>query len=134
MNNSQILIWGDYMKRQISICIFLAFLVIILAWVYIIVFNTAQRKERDLPTEENSQNIGNSEISVKIDNEYETNLYYALDDNGRVSIYYANTQALHLETGIETSTLPAELQEELSSGLFFKTEAELYDFLEGYSS
>lgn len=134
MNNSQILIWGDNMKRQISICIFLAFLVIVLAWIYIIVFNADKERGSKQSTQDNSQYIDSSENAVQIDNPYETNRYYALADHGRVSVYHANTQELYMETGIEASALPEELQESLSSGLFFTTEEELYDFLESYSS
>ena len=39
-----------------------------------------------------------------------------------------------LKTSIPANTLSAHLQEELKSGIRFETEADLYSFLESYSS
>jgi hypothetical protein len=39
-----------------------------------------------------------------------------------------------METGIEASLLPIEVQAQLDFGIYFKTDVELFDFLESYSS
>lgn len=122
------------MKRQISICIFLAILVIGLALLYIKLNNEndimpikENTETQEILTEENTQSITSS-------NEYTMYYFYAKNDNGRISIYDVKTQTLYMETGIEIFLLPQEMQKELESGIYFKTEQELFDFLESYSS
>lgn len=125
----EILIWGDNMKRQISISILLAILVIALTWLYIRFSNDTQLHDNGVLTNENEQ-----ENALEISQDYVAFQYYIKDDNGRLVVYETKTQMVFAQTGIETDTLPAELQTELSTGLFFQTEEDLYNFLESYSS
>ena len=129
MKYLEILIWGDNMKRQISISIFLAILVIALTWLYIKFSNDTQLHDNGVLTKENSQ-----ENSLEISQEYVSFEYYVKDDNGRLVVYEAKTQAVYAQTGIETDTLPMELQANLDAGIFFQSEEDLYNFLESYSS
>jgi len=126
----EILIWGDNMKRQVSVSIFLAILVIVLAWFYIKFNNETNPKESDISTE----NTISKEESITISQEYITCKYYIKEEAGRLVVYDAKTQALFMETGIEMHSLPEEIQEKIKSYIFFETERELYDFLESYSS
>ena len=71
---------------------------------------------------------------MEISQEYEVFSYYIKDDDGRLVVYDTKTQSIFAQTGIETDTLPVELQSELDTGLFFQTEEDLYNFLESYSS
>lgn len=123
------------MKRQIGICIILAIIVVILALLYIKINNESNTQQRQdstensfIPTEESTTH---STISS---NEYETYYFYAKNDNGRVSIYDIKSHTLYMETGIEIVLLPEEIQSALEVGIYFKTEVELFDFLESYSS
>ena len=50
------------------------------------------------------------------------------------TIYDTKTEELFMETGIEVSLLPIEVQAQLDFGIYFKTDVELFDFLESYSS
>lgn len=125
----EILIWGDNMKRQISISILLAILVIALTWLYIKFSNDTQLHDNGVLTKENQQ-----ENAMEISQEYEVFSYYIKDDDGRLVVYDTKTQSIFAQTGIETDTLPVELQSELDTGLFFQTEEDLYNFLESYSS
>lgn len=125
----EILIWGDNMKRQISISILLAILVIALTWLYIRFSNDTQLHNNGVLTEENKQ-----ENALEISQEYMDYEFYIKDDHGRLVVYETKTQTLYAQTGIETDTLPMEIQSELNTGLFFQTEEELYNFLESYSS
>lgn len=122
------------MKRQVSICFLLALVVIVLTLVYIKSNNETGRdrteqntKNTELTTEDNKQSITSS-------HEYTNYYFYVKNDNGRVSVYDVKTQTLYMETSIETNLLTEELQRQLEDGIYFKTEEELYDFLESYSS
>ena len=122
------------MKRQISICIFLAIVVIALTLLYIKFSNETARNKLPDNTENVEKTTENNTQSIISSNEYITYYFYAKNDNGRISIYDVKTQTLYMETGIEVGLLTEELQQELESGIYFKTEEELYDFLESYSS
>lgn len=126
----EILIWGDYMKRQVSVSIFLAILVIALAWLYIKFNNETKPKENQISTE----NEISSEETITISQEYVSCPYYIQEENGRLVVYETKTQKCFMETGIEIYTLPLDIQEKLEGFIFFQTEEELYDFLESYSS
>ena len=117
------------MKRQMSISIFLAILVIALTWIYIKYRNDI--RQENLQTEQIQQN--NEENSISISQEYTTYKFYIKEEDGRLVVYDINQQ-LYAQTAIEIYTLPDEILEELETGIFFQTEEELYDFLESYSS
>ena len=112
------------MKRQISICIFLSIIVIILTLLYIKSSNESYRTP-------NSEVPSESEIIINTIIEYD---YFAKSEDGRVVIYDAITKEIYMETSILTLLLPEELQVELERGIYFKTSGELFDFLESYSS
>lgn len=126
----EILIWGDNMKRQVSVSIFLAIMVILLAWLYIKFNNETQPKKEKITTE----NDVSKEQSVTISQKYISCPYYIKEEYGRLVVYESKNQEIYMETSIETYTLPAEIKEKLETGIFFQTEEELYDFLESYSS
>ena len=81
-----------------------------------------------LSTEEKSTD------SITSSNEYVNYYFCAKNEDGRVAIYDTKTQTLYMETSIETRFLPEEIQKELEVGIYFKTDEELFDFLESYSS
>lgn len=55
-------------------------------------------------------------------------------EEGCVIVYCADGETIYSVTDIELEYLPAELQQELQRGKPIATEAELYNFLESYSS
>ena len=123
------------MKRQISICIILTTIGVVLGMLYIKINNDStvnppqnSTENSTMSTEEKSTN------SITSSNEYVNYYFCAKNDNGRVSIYDVKTQSLYMETGIEISLLPEDIQRELEVGIYFKTDEELFDFLESYSS
>lgn len=118
------------MKRQVSVSIFLAILVIVLAWLYIKFSNETRPKETTISTE----NEVTKEEAVTISQEYITCPYYIKEADGRLIVFESKHQSIFMETSIETKSLPQEIQEKLETGIFFQTEGELYDFLESYSS
>ena len=127
----EILIWGDNMKRQISISIFFAIFLILLVWLYIKFYNENKVNENELSTE---VKIVKEEDAITISEDYHLYEFYIKDENGKVVVYQTKNQEFYMETGISTYTLPLVIRERIISGIFFETEAELYDFLESYSS
>jgi len=119
------------MKRQISISIILAILVIALTWLYIKFSNDTQLNDKGVLTKENQTETENS---LAISQTYVSYIYYIKDDDGRLVVYEAKTQNVYAQTGIETDTLPLEIQLHLDTGIFFESEEDLYNFLESYSS
>ena len=126
----EILIWGDNMKRQISVSIFLAIVLISLAWLYIKFSNETSPKENVITTE----NDVSKESSMPMSQEYISCKYYMKDEQGKLVVYENKNHEIYMETSIEIELLPESLKEELKTGVFFQTDAELYDFLESYSS
>ena len=127
----EILIWGDNMKRQISISIFFAIFLILLVWLYIKFYNENKVNENELSTE---VKIVKEEDAITISEDYHLYEFYIKDENGKLVVYQTKNQEFYMETGISTYTLPLVIRERIMSGIFFETEAELYDFLESYSS
>ena len=126
----EILIWGDDMKRQISVSIFLAVLVITLAWLYI-KFNNEARVENERIVTENEVS---KEQSVTISQDYTAYPYYIKEEYGKLVVYESKSDEIYMETSIGIYTLPQDIRTKIESGIFFSTEQELYDFLESYSS
>ena len=128
--NMEILIWGDNMKRQVSVSIFLAIIVIALTWLYIRFSNETRPEENVITTENNIS----KEESITISQEYITCPYYIKEEDGKLIVFETKTKHIFMETSIEIYMLPEELIDKLDSGIFFETEGDLYDFLESYSS
>ena len=118
------------MKRQKSVSIFLAVIVIVLAWLYIKYNNETELKENVISTE----NDVSKEEAVTISQEYISAKFYIKEEYGRLVVYKSKEQRIYMETSIEIRDLSEELQKKIQEGIFFQTEAELYDFLESYSS
>ena len=118
------------MKRQVSVSIFLAILVIVLTWLYIKFSNETNPRENILSTENEVKN----EPSVTISQDYMNYSYYIKVEDGRLVVFETKSQQIYMETSIEISTLSNEMIEKIDDGIFFETEGDLYDFLESYSS
>jgi hypothetical protein len=118
------------MKRKISVSIFLAILVIILAWLYI-KFNNETKPREDVITTENEIS---KEPSITISQEQISAAYYIKQESGRLVVYEGKSNAVYMETSIDMMTLSEKMIERIREGIYFQTESELFDFLESYSS
>lgn len=127
----EILIWGDNMKRQVSISIFCAILLVALVWLYIKFYNETKIQEREFSTE---RSLEEEEDAISIGQIYTSYDFYIKDEYGKVVVYTTKNQQIYMETSISTNILPMDVQDKIRTGIFFETEAELYDFLESYSS
>ncbi len=120
------------MKRLISICVVL-FLLMILC---IFLFNKIRKENEFIEKEKEPESIYTeipTEESDKISKESEYK-YYILETEGRLTVYEAIYHGVFMETAIKATYLPDHLREELKEGIYFKTEKDMFDFLESYSS
>uniref|UniRef100_UPI0040559FD1 hypothetical protein n=1 Tax=Agathobacter sp. TaxID=2021311 RepID=UPI0040559FD1 len=124
------------MKKQISICIFLSIVLILLSLTFIRFYNS-KKEYSDLNTTqvtEDTMGTEGTEEFVEISQEYTRYVYYIIEEDGRLVVYETNSDELYMESGIFAQDLPNEIREKLNEGIFFKSESDLYDFLESYSS
>lgn len=131
----QILIWGDNMKKQISVCIFLSVVLIALSLAFIKFNNTKKEYEQADHTQLTEETQESQEL-VETDTQHEESEYMfcIFEKDNQLVVYEAKTDMFYMETGIVTEDLPTEIRENLKNGIFLKTESDLYDFLESYSS
>lgn len=125
----QILIWGDEMKRKISICIIVLITVIVL-----IILFTNEKKET-MPKETETLEVTEETETVLPANT--DNIHYAYLVKAReqkLVVYCSDGETVYFETGIAVRSLSESMQQKAEEGIGFFTEADLYDFLESYSS
>ena len=60
--------------------------------------------------------------------------YILLEEDGYVAVYRGDRETLFSATDIRMTDLPEDLQQEIREGKGIETEAQLYNFLESYSS
>ena len=124
------------MKKGISICFFAAVIVLFL------LFLVYQNRGSETPhlQEEQTEKVAETENRAKTEpltesmQIMENEKYYLKESDGYLTVYDSKTNEIYCETNIRFEFLSAEMQEKLKSGVTFQTEAELYDFLESYSS
>lgn len=125
----QILIWGDEMKRKISICI-----IVLIAVVVLIILFTNEKKET-IPKETETLEVTEETETVLPANT--DNIHYAYLVKAReqkLVVYCSDGETVYFETGIAVRSLSESMQQKAEEGIGFFTEADLYDFLESYSS
>ena len=125
----QILIWGDEMKRKISICI-----IVLIAVIVLIILFTNEKKET-MPKETETLEVTEETEAVLPANT--DNIHYAYlvkAKEQKLVVYCSDGETVYFETGISVKSLPESLQQKAEDGIGFFTEADLYDFLESYSS
>lgn len=125
----QILIWGDEMKRKISICI-----IVLIAVIVLIILFTNEKKET-MPKETETLEVTEETETVLPANT--DNIHYAYLVKAReqkLVVYCSDGETVYFETGIAVRSLSESMQQKAEDGIGFFTEADLYDFLESYSS
>ena len=133
----QILIWGDNMKKQISVCIFLSVILVALSLAVIKRNNTKKEYEQAEHTkmiEDTQEFIIEHETQTDIHTQESDDMFCIFERDNRLVVYEAKTKAFYMETGIVLEDLPTDIREHLKTGIFFQNESDLYDFLESYSS
>lgn len=125
----QILIWGDEMKRKISICI-----IVLIAVIVLIILFTNEKKET-MPKETETLEVTEETETVLPANT--DNIHYAYlvkAKEQKLVVYCSDGETVYFETGIAVRSLSESMQQKAEEGIGFFTEADLYDFLESYSS
>ena len=125
----KILICGDEMKRKISICI-----IVLIAVIVLIILFTNEKKET-IPKETETLEVTEETETVLPANT--DNIHYAYLVKAReqkLVVYCSDGETVYFETGIAVRSLSESMQQKAEEGIGFFTEADLYDFLESYSS
>lgn len=128
----QILIWGDKMRKQISVCIFFGgILCILMGFVLTMYISSAKRhQEAEISVTEKTEE---PEIVIS-SKQMDPCKYVILAHEGMLVVYYSDYSTVYLDTGIQVMTLPDTVKDQLLQGIPFNSEEELFAFLESYSS
>ena len=122
-------IWGDEMKRKISICI-----IVLLAVIVLILAFTNTKKE-SIPEETGTLEVTeDSETVLAANIDYIHYAYLVRAKDQKLVVYCSDGKTIYFETGIAVRSLSESMQQKAEDGIGFFTEADLYDFLESYSS
>lgn len=122
------------MKRKYSICIFVAALLVVsglLVW-----FGTTDwggSNEEQTKTQEEWQE-STEENAIYSGKTQESYAYIIFDVDGHLLVYYSDNTTVFFDTGILSHSLSEEMRKQLTYGIRFADEDELYEFLENYSS
>lgn len=134
------------MRRKLSICFFCAFvagLVILLGvfeestWRYPELMVPKEGEEyKELngiakPTEEEVEEEPEVIPTNKLEAAYK---YIVLVNQGELVVYHSDNVTEYFRTGIKEEGLPEDVCNRLETGITFESEAELFSFLETYSS
>lgn len=60
--------------------------------------------------------------------------YYLGSEDGKLVVYLSDKKTVYCDTSIKVENLPKEVRDALKDGISFETDAQLYEFLENYSS
>ncbi|HIW84200.1 MAG TPA: hypothetical protein H9873_07755 [Candidatus Dorea gallistercoris] len=111
--------------------------VLVITCAYQFTFQKAKEKAQ-AQTEEETQEQNPSleeEESVTADGAaLKEDCYYLMEVNGYIVVYLSDRQTPYEYTDIRFDDLPASLREEVRNGKYVEGEAQLYGFLENYSS
>lgn len=130
------------MKKSISICIFVA----VLAWLIaglILLFREPEQIRQPSQVAETEQNeevraaLQPEETEEQLQESMAAPLgaaYFIKDRDGKLVVYREDGTTIYLETDIRSDELELWLQEQVTAGIWFETDRELFDFLENYSS
>ena len=129
----QILIWGDVMKRNIGICIFVLF---VIAVGVTVLMNNINADSNEINTKDNIINTQSvdTEAMIKTNAQVEVEGYYIGISDNTIVVYENDGQTVYLETNIAVSYLSENTIERLNKRILCKNLNEVYDLLESYSS
>lgn len=101
----------------------------------------SKREMKDDPTEQIvEQQARETKQEESISPSVETNKeltyykYMIYQDGERLTVYESDSTTIYMQTDIMVAQLPEDVREQLDLGIGIRTEEELYDFLESYSS
>lgn len=74
------------------------------------------------------------EETTKVDKEQQPYEYVVVNEDGYLCVYLKDLKTVYFQTDIPYQELNTEMKQQIDQGYFIKDTAELYDFLENYSS
>jgi hypothetical protein len=125
------------MKRKFGICFFVA------CFIAVIGINSTALQKTKINNPDTAVSQPETEADAETDLEVNSIVnqnpivddeYVIYSEDGVLVVYYADRTTVFFNSGVRADALPSELQESLLSGISFTNEAELYEFLENYSS
>lgn len=137
------------MSRTKRICIFFCVLAVFGCSAYYAGYQYTQRAEQKKisletpavtePAPEDQKETDYTELpskeeTVESSRELSGFSYAIVEEDGYLTVYEKDLRTVFLYTGIPFRSLPEDLKEEILRGKLFKTESDLYLFLENYSS
>lgn len=132
------------MQRRYSVSFFIILIafVLSLSWIYYESYETVkQREDQNQESVDESTLLkdesGNTSQSVDgrdVQAKSPDSGYYLKEEHGYVVVYLFDGKTIYEETTIKVKDLDEELQEEIQNVKYLETTAELYGFLENYSS
>ena len=127
------------MKNKLGICIFCV--IVLGVCLTIGSISRSKREIKDDPTEQIvEQQVRETKQEESISPSVETNKeltyykYMIYQDGERLTVYESDSTTIYMQTDIMVAQLPEDVREQLDLGIGIRTEEELYDFLESYSS
>lgn len=69
-----------------------------------------------------------------VEEEEEPDFFFLVAEDNRVTVYKSDMKTVYLYTDIKMDSLPDDIQSEILDRKYMEDEAELYNFLESYSS
>lgn len=113
-----------------SISIFLILSLLSAGYYYSSLVEKPQKSREQILTEMKETEVQAS--GRQKENDY--GLFYLKEKNGCVVVYESDKKTVYEPTTIKVSLLPEKIQKKVKKGMYIKTLAELYGFLENYSS
>ena len=127
------------MKNKLGICIFCV--IVLGVCLTIGSISRSKREMKDDPTEQiveqQARETKQEEIispSVETNKELTYYKYMIYQDGEHLTVYESDSTTIYMQTDIMVAQLPEDVREQLDLGIGIRTEEELYDFLESYSS
>lgn len=121
------------MRKYVGVCI-IFLLIFIMTIATVMVLN--KKQEETINDTQNMIQIETEKTKEYLvaNNDIDSYAYSIEVENDYLVIYSNETHSIFLNTNISYSNLPKTIQNKIDNKIGFETEAELYDFLENYSS
>ena len=112
-----------------------ACLIIVMTFAYQFSYQKAKERAEKLKIEEPLTMENKDSSSVTTGSKASKNdCYYLMEVNGYIVVYFSDKKTPYEYTDIHYDDLPELLRQEIRNGKYIESTAELYGFLENYSS
>lgn len=120
------------MKKKISICFFVGICLLSMAVILLRIFDQTHLKEEHVPEQMGMEN--EQPETLKESMAVSSAAFYLDVVDDYIVVLEKDHVTVYFETNIRYRDLPDKVQTQIRQGMAFFSEAELFDFLESYSS